>query len=63
MTLVSICRFWKTNSQGCSQLARMPPTLAAATMTTSGFSAAKKRRVARWSVRSSSLRSRTTRFS
>ena len=47
-------RFCSTNSQGCSQLAMMPPTLAAASMTASGRSSSKNLRVAAWSVRSSS---------
>src|ERR1035441_4430491 len=60
ITLVSITRFSYKNSAGRVEFARMPPTVAAATKTTSSFLSPIHVSTSAWRNRSSSLRAAVT---
>src|SRR5690348_14612865 len=60
--LVAVSRLSQAKAAGELLLAWLPPTLAAAMTTASGFSAARNAATAAWLVRSSSRRVRETRL-
>jgi hypothetical protein len=62
ITFSAIARLSRMKSAGKLELARMPPALAAATITYSGRVSAKSRSTAARSARSVSCRVRTTTF-